>query len=927
MKREPASQSPDHPNIQTRPDHDARPETVINNPFSRSAERVLGEVGSDPTQGLSDNEVMLRRRRFGKNLLRQKKARGWFGMLLEQFRGIIVWLLAAAAALAFYLGDLHGGIAISVVLVINAAIGFVTEFKAIRSMEALRRLAQVQTRVRRAGQTKVVNAREIVPGDIVIVEAGDIVTADMRLLEAASLQCDESALTGESTPVDKQVESLDADTSVADRSNMAFKGTAVARGNGEGVVVATGMATELGRISRLAEAAEPEVSPLEKRLDRLGQRLVWLTLLLAGGTVAAGVLRGREFFGMLETGIALAVAAVPEGLPIVATLCLARGVWRMAARNALIARLSAVETLGATTVILTDKTGTLTENRMAVAHYLLAGTTVDVDGSSGAQAFTRDEEAIEAAENEPLSMALRIGALCNNAELPPVRESHAGKAGSGDPMELALLTAARLAGFELSDLHQQYRELEEYAFDPDLKMMATVHRKDDTCFFAIKGAPEQVIERCRSVRTADGERPLDAHGRADWTERGRKAARSGYRMLALAYKTDGDASAPPYEDLVLVSLVSLVDPLRSDIRDAVDACKRAGVRVIMLTGDHAETAAEIARQAGLGNGELHVIEGSELARLDSGALDETTRSRILGADVFARVSPETKLQLVSLFQSTGEIVAMTGDGVNDAPALKKADIGIAMGQRGTEVAREAAHVVLQDDAFSTIVVAMREGRIIFGNIRKFVIYLLSCNVSEILVVGLAVTAGLPTPLLPLQILYLNLVTDVFPAFALGLGEGDDQAMARPPRDPKEPIIDNARWLLIGVLGGLITAATLGAFAIAHYWLSLSPDQAVTVAFLTLATAQLWNVFNMRAAGSDWLHNEVVLNRYVWSALLLCIGLIAFAIWLPGLSSVMRLVDPGASGVALALTMSVLPLLAGQVFLSSVARRLPSLDRT
>ncbi|MCY0095982.1 cation-translocating P-type ATPase [Hoeflea ulvae] len=641
---------------------------------------------------------------------------------------------------------------------------------------------------------------------------------------------------------------------------------------------------------------------MEKRLDKLGHRLVWLTLVLAALTIGAGILRGHDVIDMIQTGVALAVAAVPEGLPVVATLSLARGMWRMNRRNAVIRRLSSVETLGATTVILTDKTGTLTQNRMTVVRYLLEGRDVDCDGDGAGK--------LDAAPDDPLGWAVRIGALCNNAELGDGQAD--GRA--GDPMELALLAIAGRAGLTRAGLRKARPEIREYAFDPQTKMMATVHADGAGFLVAVKGAPEALIDHATAVLAPDGVRTLDDAARQAWKQRSSAAAREGLRVLALAMKHLDRADGAPYADLTLVGLVCLLDPLRDDVAPAIRASRAAGVRVIMLTGDHADTAATIARHAGLGDGELTVIEGRELAGIRPGGISPAMRARVLAADVFARVAPETKLTLVSIYQEAGHVVAMTGDGVNDAPALKKADIGIAMGQRGTQVAQEAAHMVLRDDKFATILSAMRQGRVIFGNIRKFVVYLMSCNVSEVLVVGVAVGAGLPMPLLPLQILFLNLVTDVFPAFALGLGRGDANVMRKPPRDPAEALMDRPRWVLTGVLGAAITLATLGAFVTALVWLELDAGPAVTVAFLTLALSQMWNVFNMRDADSGLLDNDVTRNRYVWGALALCLGLIGLALWQPALADLLGLPDPGAPGLLLSAVASLVPLALGQAWL-------------
>ncbi|MEB8386672.1 cation-transporting P-type ATPase [Rhodobacteraceae bacterium KMM 6894] len=864
----------------------------------------------DPKCGLDDQDVLKRRGQYGPNQLRATEKRSALDILVHQFEGVIVWLLAFAAGLSFYYRDIAEGIAIIVVLAINAAIGFFTELRAARSMEALARMSEFSTRVRRGGQVINVDAHELVPGDIVLLEAGDMVTADLRLVQASNLQCDESVLTGESVPVAKQVDPVAPNSVIGDRKSMTFKGTAITQGAGEGIVTATGMATELGRINHLVQTAESVASPLEMRLDRLGHRLVWLTLVLAVLVIGAGILRGHEVEAMIQTGVALAVAAVPEGLPVVATLCLARGMWRMAARNAVISHLSSVETLGATTVILTDKTGTLTENRMTVVHYLTAGADIDVVRNGETAQFKVGADGIDPQTDRQLGMVLRIGALCNDAAL-----AQADQGPSGDPMELALLRVARDAGQGRDTLQQAYDEVREHAFDQDTKMMATVHRDKDGFFYAVKGAPEAVLEVCTRYLGPGGARELDAATRAQWQERSRAAASDGLRLLALASKQADREDLAPYEGLTLAGMVCLRDPLRADVAGAIADAQAAGVRIVMLTGDHADTAAAIARKAGLGQGgHLTVMEGGDLDALDTDEAEGSLRDRILSADVFARVAPATKLKLAALYQKNGHIVAMTGDGVNDAPALKQADIGIAMGQRGTEVAREAADMVLKDDSVGTIIAAMRQGRVIFDNIRKFVVYLMSCNVSEVLIVGLAVGAGLPMPLLPLQILFLNLVTDVFPAFALGFGAGDERVMRQPPRDPTEQILDRSRWILIGVLGGAITVATLAAFSLALHWLMLPTEEAVTVAFLTLALAQLWNVFNVRVPGSGLFVNEVTRNIWVWGAIALCIGLIAAVFWVPGLSEVLDLPDPGRTGLLLALAGSAAPLIIGQVIL-------------
>jgi len=882
--------------------------------FAEGRDDALALLKTDPQSGLSAQDAAHRLTEYGPNKLERVKRISVLSLFLDQLRSVIVWLLAAAVVLSLLVGDVPEAIAVIVVLVINTMIGFFTSWNAIRSMEALFSLAAVTARVRRDGHSGMVPVEKVVPGDVIILEAGDIVPADLRLLQVQNLQCDESALTGESAPVTKSHRALPVDTAVADRTNLAFKGTAVTRGEGLGVVATIGTETELGRISTLAQTAEAAAFPLEKRLDKLGQTLVLITVALSGLIALAGFLRGLEPMAMIETAIALAVAAVPEGLPVVATLALARGMLRLARRNTLIERLSAVETLGATTLILTDKTGTLTENRMTVAGFLLDDRDIDASDLPPRENITGEDE---------LRLALEIGALCNSAEFP----TGAGSEGVGDPLELALLHFADLLGVR-PDLDSGDRpETAKFPYDPDLKMMATRHALTDGVFTAVKGAPEAVLEHSQRVLTKGGIVELNDAEQDTWLRRVDATAGAGYRLIGLAYKEEPHDEGSPYKSLILVGFVTLLDPLRPDVPAALAECIGAGVRVIMMTGDHIATATEIAAQAGLGaQGQLVALSERDLRGLADDAVDADLRRMLSDADVFARVAPETKLRLVEHYQRDGHIVAMTGDGVNDAPALKKADIGIAMGQRGTQVARDAADVVLKDDAFTSIVAAMWQGRVIFGNIRRFVIYLMSCNFSEILIVGIAIVAGLPAPLIPLQILFLNIVTDVFPAFALGLGEGDHSIMKRPPRDPKEPIVGRDQWRDIVVFGLIITIATLGAFWVALNYLTLSPEDSAAVAFLTLALSQLWHVFNMRGRDESVLVNSVVKNPYVYAALAVSLALLAIAFLVPAMSDVLALNPLTTAQLALAGTASLLPLIAVHLWLSLTRGTRPTVRR-
>ncbi len=851
-------------------------------------------MGVSVAGGLTEDEVRRRHSAFGRNSIAVRRKANALLLLLHQFQSPVVYLLSAAAALAFYFRQLEEGAAIALVLAVNALIGFLTELKAARSIEALRALGGRSARVRRDGHVRLIAAEEMVPGDIVVLEAGDAISADLRLVEASNLAADESTLTGESVAVQKHVRPVAAEARLADRASMLFKGTALTRGSGIGVVTATGLATELGRVSQLVEEAEPGSSPLEKKLARLSTQLVWATLILTALIAAVGLTTGKDAFLMIEAAIALAVAAIPEGLPIVATLALARGMWRMARQNALIERLSAVETLGATTVILTDKTGTLTENRMTVHRLWVPTGKIELERDNAKQTPPLGDDA-------QLSLLLEIGVLCNDASLESESE-----AGSGDPMELALLRAGFRAGLKRAALLQHSPLVHKHAFDSASKMMATVHQRGDKYLFAVKGAPEAVLAACGKVIAADGELALDAAMRADWHARVEEFGHHGLRVIACAMKTAGQADAAPYQDLTFVGLIGLEDPARADVPHAIHDCREAGIRVVMVTGDHAVTARSIGRAVGLDHAAADVVEGRHVARLTNGKNGE-----LFDVAIFARVSPAEKLTLVRAYQEAGEIVAMTGDGVNDAPALRQADIGVAMGLRGTDVAREAADMVLLDDAFPTIVKAIREGRVIFGNIRRFVAYLLSCNLSEVLVVGLAILSTLPLPIMPLQILYLNLVTDVFPAFALAMGEGEPGILKRPPRDPREPILGRAQWIVIVLQSLALTAGTFGALAAARLGLDLDGKSVVTVTFLTLAFAQLWHMFNMRHPQSGVINNEVTRNAWAWGALALCTALLAVPPYLPPVAEVMHLAPPTPAMWAVVLVMSIAPLIVIQ----------------
>lgn len=858
---------------------------TISDVHALPAADVAAHLQTNLEAGLSKHEAQARLENFGGNLLSVHRRRNLLLILLSQLKSPVVWLLLAAMLLA---AAFRGGFevaTIGVVVILNTLIGFFSEWRAERAMESLRALGTPNAVVVRDGMRQIVPAETLVPGDIVIVEAGDIIPADMRIGSAAGLSVDESTLTGESLAQEKSETAVEPNTPLPDRDSMLHRGTAVTHGVGRGIVTATGMNTELGHITRLVSGVAPQKTPLEEQLGRLSWQLTLLTLIIAAGLTLAGLARGQDLFLVVETTVALAVAAIPEGLPVVATLALARGMWRMANSNALVERLAAVETLGAATLICTDKTGTLTENRMTVSEIWTA------EGGRGSHSADRP---IDAAMTEALEAAV----LCNNADFGPD-----GKP-LGDPMETALLRAAQESGIDPTALRGSHPRLKEIPFNSTRKMMATSHGATDKgtgpTTVIVKGAPEVVLEACNML-------PED---RDAWRNRTVDMASDGLRVIAVACKRQIHLAEEPFEDLTFLGLIGMEDPPRADIHEAIAACHAAGIRVVMMTGDHAVTARNIAMDVGLVGEDARVVDGEALGTLAD--LSEEKREDVRRADIFARVSPAQKYDLVRLHQEAGEIVAMTGDGVNDAPALKQADIGVAMGIRGTQVAREAAAMVLRDDAFSTIVAAIREGRVIFRNIQRFTAYLLSCNLSEIMLVAGAIACGLPLPLTPLQILFLNLVTDMFPAFALGLAKGDAGVLRSKPRMPDKPLLTRPLWTLVIGLGTSIALATLTAFLLALTVLKSSPTEAVTVSFLTLALAQLWNVFNMRDPRSAIIRNDIVLSGLIWAALALCIAILGIALYTPAIRSVLTITPPSPDLWLLILAASLVPLLIGQI---------------
>ena len=862
-------------------------------------------------EGLTADEAARRLGQYGPNALQATAPVSVLRILVDQLASIVVALLFVAALVALVMGDRLEAIAILAVLVINTTLGFVVELRARRAMEALLGLDVPHATVVRDGRPVEIDARDLVPGDVILIEAGQAVPADARLLDAAELRIDEAPLTGESVPVDKDAAAgLDEATPVADRVNLIYKATTVVAGTGRAMVTATGAATEVGRIGALAGSIGEERTPLEEKLAVLGHRLVWLTLAIAVIVVIAGILRGFPLLAMLEAAIALAIAAVPEGLPAVATVTLGLGLRRMARRNALIRRLPAVEALGSATTICTDKTGTLTAGQMAVKRLVLPDLDVHVTGEGYAPEgeFRVDDRTIEPHDHDALIVALRIGVLVNRARV----ELEDGRwVPYGDPTEAALLVAGAKAGLARDALLRDYPERGAVPFSSERRWMATMHGvPDGSVHTFVKGDPTGILERSRFMRTADGEAALTDAVRSRLGESNRSLAASGLRVLGLAYTTGEDASG----NLVFAGLAGMIDPPVQGVKDTIARFHDAGIRTVMITGDQRATAESIARELGVLRAGDRTLDGRELHAM--GDADLAAAVGAVGA--FSRVSPEDKLRIVAALQERGEIVAMLGDGVNDAAALKKAAIGVAMGLRGTDVAREASDVVLTDDRFESVGAAIEEGRVIYDNIRKFVFYLFSCNLAEVLVLMLGLLAGLPLPLLPLQILWLNLVTDTFPALALALEPADPDVMKRRPRDPAAALLSRRFLLRILQSAGILTASTLAAFV---WGLQSDPDRAVTLCFMTLALGQILHLGNARSRGAVLEPGRALANRWALAAVALSMGLQLLTVLLPGLRTILHIVVPTATEWLVIAVCSAAPAVIGQLLKLLRSRRL------
>jgi len=861
---------------------------------THSADEVAHRLETSHQTGLSAAEAAERMARHGPNALHEKRGRSPWRMLLDQFTDFMIIVLIGAAVISGIVGDVQDTIAIIVIVILNAVIGFIQEYRAERAMAALKRMSEAGAQVLRDGQVETVNASELVPGDVVLLEAGNVVPADFRIVEAAQLRIDESALTGESVAVEKQIHPLSAvDAPLGDKTCLAYKGTIVTYGRGRGLVIATGMHSELGKIASLLSEDDDSKTPLQKRLKAFGQRLALAALAVCLLVFIIGIMRGEPLLLMFMTAVSLAVAAIPEALPAVVTISLALGAHKMIRQHALIRRLPAVETLGSVTFICSDKTGTLTQNKMHV-------TTMYADG--GFCKTWQDEK-----KTEPWLTLFHALALSNDAHL-----DHHGKI-HGEPTEAALLRAAQEAGWDKATLESEMPRLKELPFDSERKRMTTFHKAVEGIIAYTKGSPESLVPQCTRILTPSGEQAINQTALLQQAE---AMAANGLRVLAFAYRhwpaLPGSEQPDELErNLVFLGLIGLIDPPRREAKEAVSLCKSAGITPVMITGDHPATARAIAHELGiLVDSAGRVMTGAELAKLDQ----QTFEAEVELVRVYARVDPAQKIKIVQALQDKGEVVAMTGDGVNDAPALKAADIGVAMGKGGTDVAREAAHMVLLDDNFATIVHAVSQGRRIFDNIRKFIKYTMTSNAGEIWTILLAPFLGLPIPLLPIHILWINLVTDGLPGLALTAEPAERGNMSRPPRPVHESIFAHGMWQHMVWVGLLMGGVSLLAQAWALYGEAANVDSShwQTMVFTVLTLSQLGHVLAIRTEKDSLFSVGIFSNPMLLFAVLLTFTLQMATIYVPAFNSIFKTEPLSMHELALCLALSSVVFIAVEI---------------
>jgi Ca2+-transporting ATPase len=913
---------------------------------SRTVREAVEALGTDPETGLTAAEAKARLAQSGLNELAERPRPGFWQLLLSQFDNFVVIILIVSAVVSLLLGEVIEASAIMTIVVLNAVLGVVQETRAEEALAALKKMTAPEAHVLRDGHRITAPARELVPGDVVFLEAGNYIPADLRLIESVNLKIDEASLTGESVPVEKTADTvLSEGVSLGDRVNSAFMGTTVTYGRGAGIVVATGMRTQIGLIAEMIQSYEEEPTPLQRRLDQLGRWLGWgvlaicaivfvetliqdtdLSIIVSQGLVSYLVQTQQHIVELFIVAVSLAIAAVPEGLAAVVTICLALGMREMVQRNALIRRLPAVETLGSATIICSDKTGTLTQNEMMAVRLYVADLRLDVSGE-GYQPkgeFTNYGDPADPHDNSEMMALLTGSLLCSDARLEQIESEDGDEQYRivGDPTEGAMVVVAAKAGLRRDELEGRLPRVAEVPFDSDRKRMSTIHRLDGQerensggfeYIAYVKGAPDVMLPLCNTILEDGADVPLTTGRRQHVDNIIRDLGREGLRVLAVAYRhldrlPEKVAAEDIEEDLSLIGLVAMIDPARPEVKPAVERARKAGIRTMMITGDYPDTARTVAQEIGLLRPGGEVIAGSEL----SGISDEQLTERIGGVDVFARVSPQHKVRIVEALKVRDHVVAMTGDGVNDAPALKRANIGVAMGITGTDVSKETADMVLTDDNYASIVSAVEQGRIIYSNIRKFVYYLISCNMAEIMVIFLAALAGSPPPLTAIQLLWLNLLTDGAPALALGREGGDPDIMEQPPRPVREPIIN--RFMLFGIIVQTIaiTAVVLAAYYIGWAWYPSNRMLAQTMAFVTLSASELVRAYTARSERASLFRLGVFSNKYMQYAVLLSIVLLLSVVYIPFLQPVFDTVPLGMREWTLVLPLLLVPGVAAEI---------------
>lgn len=873
--------------------------------------KAVQTLNADLTNGLTSGEAKARLEKYGLNQLKEKKGHSALSIFFEQFQDFIVWILVSAALVSGFLKEWVDAFAIIAIVILNAILGFIQEYRAEKSLAALKKLSSPNSKVIRDGQRNIVASNQLVPGDLIELEAGDNIPADARLIWLTSnFSVSEASLTGESTPVLKTSLNLEEkEIPLADRANMVYLGTCVSSGKARALLVETGMQTELGKIAGMIQDIGQEDTPLQKKLEQFGKWIVILCFILVGLVFALGLLRGGKVLDMFLTSVSLAVAAIPEGLPAVVTIALALGVQRMVKRHALIRKLPSVETLGCATVICSDKTGTLTKNEMTVRAIFTNGNLFKVTGVGYAPKgeFLLDEKLINPKDYPQLSKSLLYGSLCNTAEL--AQDNGIFKI-VGDPTEGAILTAAAKAGWEKNKLEQEFSFVEEIPFDSQRKKMTIVRNDKGKLTAFVKGAPDLLLDDCSEIEENGIIRNLSEFDRQNILKANSNLADQAMRVLAVAYRVL-DNQPDKYEakliekELTFVGLIAMIDPPREEVKKAMQECFAAGIRTVMITGDHKNTAVAIARELGVFKEDSLALTGEELDKLS----DEEFSRQIEHIPVYARVSPEHKLRIVKAWRKRGEVVAMTGDGVNDAPAVKEADIGVAMGITGTDVTKEVSDMVVTDDNFASIVAAVEEGRGIYDNIKKFIHYLLSCNAGEILVMFASSLIGLPAPLLPIHILWVNLVTDGFPALALGVDPVDPKIMERAPRKSNESVVTKQRGFLMLAQGAFIAVCSLLAFCFVLFIEKEGIERARTAAFIVLACSQLFHSFNCRSMTESLFKIGIFTNKKLILATGVSFLLQMAVVYIPFLQKIFKTEPLGLFDWVLVVLISSFPLWA------------------